>query len=217
MWILSGFSVLFIFGKIFNGIKRFFNRKINQEIEQIQEIEEEKDEYNLICYKIKLENGPTLMKYELTKEEIEEIEQDDKIAYIIIEYTFNGETMKYITRNKDITFPIYQFKVEPPKFLYYPETIILNDFDVTDYLSPFLGPLCNFYRDRDEPIKLKDALIEHPEYDKMNFEEGKLIMISNKTPLNGKKVKISNLPCELVWKRHAAVDPRDDDKLLEIN
>jgi hypothetical protein len=210
MWILSGFSVLFIFGKIFNGIKRFFNRKINQEIEQ-------RDEYNLICYKIKLENGPTLLKHELTKEEIDKIEEDDKIEYIIIEYTFNGVLMKYITRNKDITFPIYEFNVEPTKFLYYPETIILNDFDVTNYVSPFLGPLCNFYRDRDEPIKLKDALIEHPEYDKINFEDGKLIMISNETPLNGKKVKISNLPCELIWKRHAAVDPRDDDKLLEIN
>jgi hypothetical protein len=210
MWILSGFSFLFIFGKIFKGIKGFFSKKIIKKVE-------EHDEYNLISYKIKLENGPTLLKFDVTKDELDQIEEEDKIAYIIIEYTFNGETMKYFTRNKDITFPIYQFKVEPPKFLYYPETIILNDFDVTDYLSPFLGPLCNFYRDRDEPIKLKDALIEHPEYDKINFEEGKLIMISNITPLNGKKVKILNLPCDLVWKRHAAVDPRDDDKLFQIN
>jgi hypothetical protein len=210
MWILSGFSFLFIFVKLFKGIKGFFSKKINNETE-------ERDEYNLICYKIKLENGPTLLKHELTKEEIDKIEEDDKIEYIIIEYTFNGETMKYITRNKDITFPIYEFNVEPTKFLYYPETIILNDLDVTNYVSPFLGPLCNFYRDRGEPIKLKDALIEHPDYDKINFEDGKLIMISNETPLNGKKVKISNLPCELIWKRHAAVDPRDDDKLLEIN
>jgi hypothetical protein len=210
MWILSGFSFLFIFVKLFKGIKGFFSKKINNETE-------ERDEYNLICYKIKLENGPTLLKHELTKEEIDKIEEDDKIEYIIIEYTFNGELMKYITRNKDITFPIYEFNVEPTKFLYYPETIILNDLDVTNYVSPFLGPLCNFYRDRNEPIKLKDALIEHPDYDKINFEDGKLIMISNETPLNGKKVKISNLPCELIWKRHAAVDPRDDDKLLEIN
>jgi hypothetical protein len=214
MWILSGFSFLFMVGKIFNGIKGFFNRKLNQETKKV----EEHDEYNLICYKIKLEDNSELIKYDLTKDELEQIEdEDNKISYITIEYTFNGETMKYITRNKDITFPIYQFKVEPPKFLYYPETIIFNDYDVTEYVSPFLGPLCNFYRDRDEPIKLKDTLIEHPEYDKMNFEEGKLIMISNITPLNGKKVKILNLPCELVWKRHAAVDPRDDDKLFEIN
>ena len=211
MWILSGFSFLFIFGKIFKGIKKFFYRKINQEIDKIDE--EEQDEYNLIHYKIKLEDDTEIIKYDVTSEELDEIEEDNKIKYIIIEYTFNGKLMKYITRNKDITFPIYQFKVEPSKFLYYPETIILNEYDVTDHLSPFLGPLYNFYRDRDEPIKLKDALIEHPEYDKINFEEGKLIMISNKTPLNGKKVKISNLPCELIWKRHAAVDPRDDDKL----
>jgi hypothetical protein len=214
MWLLSGFSFLFIFGKIFKVIKRFFSRKINNEVD---EINNEKDEYNLICYKIKLENGPTLLKYDVTPDELDQIEEEDKIEYIIIEYTFNDQLMKYITRNKDIKFPIYEFKVEPTKFLYYPETIILNDYDVTNYISPFLGPLCNFYRDREEPIKLKDTLIEHPDYDKMNFEEGKLIMISNETPLNGKKVKISNLPCELIWKRHAAVDPRDDDKLFEIN
>lgn len=209
MWILNGISFLFIFGQIFKGIKNFFSKKINDEVDEI----EEKDEYNLICYKIKLEDNSVIIKYDITTEELDEIEEDNKIIYIIIEYTFNGQLMKYITRNKDITFPIYEFKVEPTKFLYYPETIILNDLDVTNYVSPFLGPLCNFYRDRNEPIKLKDALIDHPDYDKINFEEGKLIMISNTTPLNGKKVKISNLPCELIWKRHAAVDPRDDDKL----
>ena len=209
MWILNGISFLFIFRQIFKGIKNFFSKKINDEVDEI----EEKDEYNLICYKIKLEDNSVIIKYDITSEELDEIEEDNKIIYIIIEYTFNGQLMKYITRNKDITFPIYEFKVEPTKFLYYPETIILNDLDVTNYVSPFLGPLCNFYRDRNEPIKLKDALIDHPDYDKINFEEGKLIMISNTTPLNGKKVKISNLPCELIWKRHAAVDPRDDDKL----
>jgi hypothetical protein len=41
-------------------------------------------------------------------------------------------------------------------------------------------------------------------------------MISNKTPLNGKKCITKELPCKLVWKRHAAVDPRDEHKLKDF-
>ena len=41
-------------------------------------------------------------------------------------------------------------------------------------------------------------------------------MISNETPLNGKKCITKELPCKLVWKRHAAVDPRDEHKLKDF-
>lgn len=210
MWILSGFSVLLLIQKMYNKFKIIFTREIKAS--KVNELPEE-DNYSLICYRIKLEDGTEMIETDITVEDLDKIEEENKIIYIILEYMFNGNLLKYITYKKDITFPIYEFKVEEPKYPYYPETIILNDLDVTNYLTPFLGPLCNFYRDRNEPVKLKDALIGHPEYDNMNFEEGKLIMISNTTPLNGKKIKISNLPCELIWKRHAAVDPRDDDKL----
>jgi len=214
MWILSGFSFLLLMQKMFKKIKIIFTReiKVDSKVNEVNEVDEE-DNYSLICYRIKLEDGTEIIETDVTVEDLDKIEEENKIIYIILEYMFNGNLLKYITYKKDITFPIYKFKVEKPKYLYYPETIILNDLDVTNYLTPFLGPLCNFYRDRDEPIKLKDALIGHPEYDNIDFEEGKLIMISNTTPLNGKKIKISNLPCELIWKRHAAVDPRDDDKL----
>ena len=208
MWTLNNFSLLKFFFLCVGGCKTSKHTTLEYKDEVI-----DKDNYSLICYRIKLEDKTEIVETELTEKDLNKIEENNKISYIIIEYMFNGNLLKYITRQKNLTFPIYEFKVEKPTYLYYPETIILNDLDITDYLTPFLGPLCNFYKDRDEPINLKDALIGHPDYDKINFEEGKLIMISNTTPLNGKKIKISNLPCELVWKRHAAVDPRDDGKL----
>ena len=68
MWILSGFSFIFIVTKIFKGIKGFFSRKINQEINT-----KEKDEYNLINYKIVLDDDTEIIKYDVTTEEIDEI------------------------------------------------------------------------------------------------------------------------------------------------
>ena len=159
------------------------------------------------------EDGTASNKLDLTSEEIEDIDKENKIKYIIIDYMFNGQFMKYLTYDKDITFPFYSFKIEPTKFPYYPETVILNGVDVTNYVIPYLGPLQNFYIDRHDAIKLEDILLEHPEYDKMNFNKGQIIMISNETPLDGKKCITKELPCILNWKRHAAVDPRDDEKL----
>ena len=94
--------------------------------------------------------------------------------------------------------------------------MILNGVDVTNYLTPYLGPLTNFYNDRASPIKLEDALADHPDFDSFDFNNGSLIMISNETPLNGKKCITKELPCKLVWKRHAAVDPRDEHKLKDF-
>ena len=41
-------------------------------------------------------------------------------------------------------------------------------------------------------------------------------MISNETPLRGKKCITRDLPCKLIWKRHAAVDPREEHKLIDF-
>ena len=41
------------------------------------------------------------------------------------------------------------------------------------------------------------------------------IMVSNKTKFYGRKIISKELPCNhLIWKRHAAVDPRDEEQLL---
>lgn len=174
----------------------------------------EHDEYNLLCYRIFFEDGSEVLESELTDEQIDEMETDEnKIKYIIIEYMFNGEFMKYITYTKDIRFPIYPFDITPTKYPYFPEVIILNGMDVTKYIQPWLGPYCNFYNDREEPIKLEDALMDHPDYNDIDFNNGTLLMLSNETPLNGRKCITKPLPCKLIWKRHAAVDPRDDHLL----
>ncbi len=212
MWTLYAFSTVGIVGYFIHKIYRMFYPLKLRSFEDTYE----EDEYNLLCYRIKFEDGSTMNKLELTDEEVEEINEDSKIKCITIEYMFNGKFMKYITYDKDITFPFYLFKVSEPKFPYYPETVILNGVDVTSYVTPYLGPLLNFYIDRHDPIKLEDALADHPDFDSFDFNNGNLIMISNETPLSGKKHITRELPCRLIWKRHAAVDPRDEHKLADL-
>tara|TARA_B110000977_G_scaffold116766_1_gene150859 strand:+ start:30139 stop:30774 length:636 start_codon:yes stop_codon:yes gene_type:complete len=177
----------------------------------------EHDEYKLLCYRIILEDASEILKSELTDEQIVEIDEssDIKIKCIIIEYMYNGKLMKYITYTKDIRFPIYNFDIAPTTYPYYPDIIILNGMDVTKYIEPWLGPYCNFYIDREEPIKLQDALMDHPDYEDIDFDNGHLLMISNETPLEGRKCISKILPCKLIWKRHAAVDPRDEHLLKD--
>jgi hypothetical protein len=212
MWILYYVSGLFASSLFINKIYEFYNKFYPSKYKTFEDIPEN-DIYNIICYRVRLEDNSEIVKYELGIEDIEEIEENNKINYITIEYMFNGQFMKYITRKYDIRFPIYPFKIEPTRFLYYPESVFLNDVNITNWVTPYLGPLCNFYRDREEPIELKDILADHPNFEKFDFEDGVLIMISNDTPISGKKCIIRKLPCGLIWKRHAAVDPKDDDKL----
>ena len=212
MWILYSVSGLLASNFLVNKLYELYNKLYPTKYKTFEDIPEN-DTYDIICYRIKLEDNSIITRANLGIEDIEEIEESNKIEYITIEYMFNGRLMKYITRKQDIRFPIYSFKIEPTRFPYYPESIFLNDVNITNYITPYLGPLCNFYRDREEPIKLKDILCDHPNFENFNLEEGLLIMISNDTPLNGKKCILKKLPCDLIWKRHAAVDPKDDDKL----
>ena len=55
--------------------------------------------------------------------------------------------------------------------------------------------------------------MDHPDYEDLDFNNGTLLMLSNETPLNGRKCITKPLPCKLIWKRHAAVDPRDEHLL----
>lgn len=212
MWTLYAFLT---FGSIVYFINKIYRIFYPLKFKSFEDSYEQ-DEYTLLCYKIRFEDNSTMSKFELTDEEVSEIDEANKIKYITIKYMFNGKLMKYITYNKDITFPLYVFKVVEPRFPYYPETIILNGVDVTDYITPYLGPLTNFYNDMASPIKLEDALSEHPDFDSFDFNKGNLIMVSNETPLNGKKCITKELPCQLIWKRHAAVDPRDEHKLKDF-
>jgi hypothetical protein len=215
MWILYSLSGIFATGMLFDRLRLLYKNLYPTKYKTFEDISEpeDDDEYYIICYRIKLEDGSEIVETDLTQDYLKKIEEKTMINYITIEYMFNGQFMKYITYKKDIQFPIYKFKIAPTKYPYYPEIIFLNDVNITNYITPYLGPLCNFYQDREEPIKLKDALRDHPNYENLNFDEGILIMISCDTPINGKKCLIKKLPCNLIWKRHAAVDPKDDDKL----
>ena len=213
MWALYTITGLFSSGYLINKILKIYNSFYPVKIKSFDDVVKEEDEYTLICYRIKTDNEKELIETDLDEETIKSIEETDNIIYIIIEYMFNGNLMKYITYKKDIQFPIYRFKVEPTKYLYYPESIFFDEINITNYVTPYLGPLCNFYNDREEQPDLKDILADHPRYNDFNFEDGLIIMISNDTPINGKKCFIKKLPYKLNWKRHAAVDPKDDDKL----
>ena len=213
MWALYTITGLFSSGYLINKILKIYNSFYPVKIKSFDDVVKEEDEYTLICYRIKTDNEKELIETDLDEETIKSIEETDNIIYIIIEYMFNGNLMKYITYKKDIQFPIYRFKVEPTKYLYYPESIFFDEINITNYVTPYLGPLCNFYNDREEQPELKDILADHPRYNDFNFEDGLIIMISNDTPINGKKCFIKKLPYKLNWKRHAAVDPKDDDKL----
>jgi len=214
MWILYGVSTAWFLSVLTLKLYNFMDTSPNKQLDMHKDRLDNDDEYILLCYCVTYEDGEYTVLGETTAEEIEELNEINKIDYIIIKYMFNGKLMKYVTRTMDIEFPIYNFNVEPTKYPYYPDIIFINNVDVTNYIRPYLGPLCNFYSDRPEPITLKDAMIDHPKADEFNYEEGTFQIISNMTPLNGRKSFVKELPCEVLnWKRHAAVDPRDESSL----
>tara|TARA_B100001173_G_scaffold309629_1_gene322408 strand:- start:189 stop:860 length:672 start_codon:yes stop_codon:yes gene_type:complete len=211
MWFLYGLSTLWILSVVTQKLSNQFIFNVNSKktLEEHKKKTED-DEYILLCYVIHYKDGSNEALDETTLKEVEDKNDINEIDYITIKYMFNGKLMKYITRQNDIQFPIYTFNVRPETYQYYPDIMFLNDIDVTDYLRPYLGPLCNFYSDREEPIKLEDTLRDHPNFKDFDFKEGKFQMISNKTPVKGRKSLIKELPCSLVWKRHAAVEPKDE-------
>lgn len=216
MWILYGVSIAWLLSVLTTKFYVFTDSNNYKKTLENHKSPNVDDEYVLLCYCIKYLDGEDEVIGETTVEDIEDRNEINEIDYITIKYMFNGKLMKYVTRTLDIQFPIYNFNVEPTTFPYYPDIMFMNDIDVTDYVRPYLGPLCNFYSDREEPTKLEDALKDHPKFEEFNFEEGTFKMISNKTPLNGRKIITKNLPIgSVVWKRHAAVDPRDEHQIDE--
>ena len=214
MWFLYGISIAYAVVILFNVGQKVIN-EFTVNVNDYKSLESHKpvedDEYTLLCYVIAYKDGTDELLGETTIDEIEDKNEINEIDYILIKYMFNGKLMKYVTRTMDIQFPIYSFNVEPETYLYYPDIMFLNNLDVTDYVRPYLGPLCNFYSDREEPIKLEDTLRDHPNFKNFNFEEGVFQLISNKTPVKGRKSIIKDLPCSsLLWKRHAAVEPNDE-------
>jgi hypothetical protein len=68
--------------------------------------------------------------------------------YIIVEYTFNDEKMKFITSGSDYKFPMYsESEIKSRVFTRDIKSVKINDEDFTKELKYYLGPNVNFYSD----------------------------------------------------------------------
>ena len=176
--------------------------------------QKDKDEYNLICYRVVFtdKDKEDELFTDITNEDIEDMNKDDEIRFIITEYMFNGRLCKHISYDKKIVFPIYNFTIQNTEWEYYPEYFFLGNINITDYVRPYMGPAYNFYMDTDNLHYLKDILYDHPDIDKFEKlidDNDKLYMITNDTPISGVKLLIKDPTKYIIFKRHASVDPRD--------
>ena len=202
---------LFLLSGILTGV--FIYKKVKYLFYPILTFEDfddiEDDEYNLISFDVNYNNGNKesfVNEDELNTEFLEELDSKNKIDNVIINYTYNGKFMKYITYDLTVDFPIYDMNIDMTDYEY-PKLFILNNIDLTGYIKPFLGPKYNFYIDRTRVIKLKDILKDYPDLDNLNTEVGILDIYTSKD----RKVTIE-LPWPVNWKpKKEILTGKDDD------
>jgi hypothetical protein len=173
------------------------------------DIEEyEDDEYNLLSYEVNYKDN-TKESYgeeDLTEDFFKELDSKNKIDYILINYTYNGKFMKYITYDFNVDFPIYDLNIDMTDYEY-PVSFVFNNIDLTGYLIPYLGPKYNFYSDKTNTIKIKDLLKDHPDFENLILNEGVLDIHTSKD----RNVTIE-LPWPVNWKpKKKILSGRDDD------
>lgn len=193
--------MFFLYGTITTSILSFFTYKLLKylffpKLKSFDNDFKDEDEYTLFCHRIKYEDGnEDIENDEITREDLEVMNEKNKIKHVIIDYMYNNKFMRYITYDMNIDFPIYDVDVNLSGNREYVDTILLNDVDITSYVKPFLGPKENFYKDKNVKIKLQDLLEEHPDFEVFHFELGKLEIIAE----SGKKINYE-LPWTPVWK-----------------
>ena len=104
MWTLYSFVTVGFIGAF---LKKFYRIFFPLEMKSFDDTYVN-DKYTLLCYRILFEDGTSVNKTELSESEVEEIDNSNKIKHILIEYMFNGKFMKYITYEKNITFPFLE-------------------------------------------------------------------------------------------------------------
>jgi hypothetical protein len=74
---------------------------------------------------------------------------DSKTEYIIVDYTYNDEKMKFVTTEyNNYSFPMYsESEIKNRVFTRDIKSVIINGEDFTRELKYFLGPNVNFYND----------------------------------------------------------------------
>lgn len=193
--------MFFLYGTITTGILSFFTYKLLKylffpKLKSFDNDFKEEDEYTLFCHRIKYEDGnEDIENDEITREDLEVINEKNKIKYVIVDYMYNNKFMRYITYDMNIDFPIYDVDVKLSENREHIDTVLLNNIDITSYVKPFLGPKENFYKDKNIKMKLQDLLEEHLDFDVFDFEIGKLEIIAE----SGKKIEYE-LPWIPVWK-----------------
>lgn len=166
------------------------------------------DEYTLFCYRIYNEDGSDkVVTEDIEYSEILDMNEDTPIKKIVIDYMYNGTFMKYITKDLNIDFPIYETNVKFASGAKFPIKFLINNEDVTHCFMPFLGPKKNFYLDKNSYITLEDIFMDHPEKDKINITEG-IIEIQD-TEGN---TFVHQLPWTPVWKTNTG--DADNSKFL---
>ena len=132
------------------------------------------------------------------------------VKFIILEYMYKKQLMKQIIKNRELTFPIYNFPIRKTEFEYYPEQMFLEGVDITNYVKPYLGPAINFYMDTFHDHYLKDILYDHPLFKDKDFSklQDPLWILTCPTQFSNRKLLRKDINKKLIFKRHAAVDPR---------
>jgi len=193
--------MFFLYGTITTGILcmlmyNFIRYMFFPKLKSFDDEYRVQDEYTLFCYRIKYEDGKEDVENdELAYDDLKVMNENNKIKYIIIDYMFNNKFMKYITYDMNIEFPIYDVDVNIGENREIIDTVLLNDIDITAYVTPFLGPKENFYKDLNIKMYLKDILEEHPEIDTFDFDNGNLIIKA----MSGKVIEYE-LPWSPIWK-----------------
>ena len=193
--------MFFLYGTITTGVISFFTYKLLKylffpKLKSFDNDFKEEDEYTLFCIRIKYEDGKEdIENDEITREDLEVMNENNKINHVIIDYMYNNKFMKYITYDMNIDFPIYDVDINLSENREYIDTILLNDIDITSYVKPFIGPKENFYKDKKIKMKLEDLLDDHPDFELFDFKNGKLEIIAE----SGKKIEYE-LPWTPVWK-----------------
>jgi hypothetical protein len=159
------------------------------------------DEYMFLSYTIKhIDNTNSVILEELSQEEVEKIDSENKIKYVIIDYLYNNKLMRYITYSLDIQFPIYEFDIDNSTGREIIGRVLLNEEDVTTYVKSFLGPKNNFYNDKNVKINLSDMFDDHPKLSEMNFNDGHLEIYA----ISGKHLDYP-LPWTPIWKQFSGL------------
>ena len=132
------------------------------------------------------------------------------VKFIILEYMYKKQLMKQIIKNRELSFPIYNFPIRKTEFEYYPEQMFLEGIDITNYVKPYLGPAINFYMDTFHEQYLKDILYDHPLFKNTDFTKltDPLWILTCPTKYSNRKLLRKDINVKLIFKRHAAVDPR---------